>query len=271
MGFRRAFRPLLIALAVTLPALASASWNAPFNGAEEPSTQRDVNDGFMFLDAPPPGASRVYFSGNLVPLTTNANVQRFVAYLGVWADCNRDGFVGLLAANAETYSALLLTDTSVCPPGGPHNDGSTVTELRWIGPGSPHVDDPDARVWVDWGFPEDAGPAGPAKAWVDEELQFDPSAAGPRWVGVNPWLSSSYGNGFGPATFYASLGGATLSFAQTPGWSGAYGAAQCFGPPSNWDCYGPWKGPPPGTIYHVRDVDCFEPQADAQPCPRIDG
>src|SRR5439155_20516801 len=108
-----------------------------------------------------------------------------MAVLGVWKDCNEDGYIGYGDQGLLEYrSELLALSSSVCPPRSTpidpttgrvpydwfpsHNDGSWVRELLPIGwdrqglsiTGQPYdlniydINDSGARVWAD------DGPAG---------------------------------------------------------------------------------------------------------------
>lgn len=188
---RPAWGALVLALVLTLPS-AWAGWGA--KGGVEPDTAYDL--GWMWSE---PETSRsstvryVYFSGfagvapgvgtslnpNLASLETSFLPTPYypLAILGVWKDCNLDGYVGLGDNAALEYRAELLPEGHVCPvetplPGAAHlvhNDGLWVQELTPIGyddvrsiDGQPVDTDPrnfndtGARVWADWGLPESA-------------------------------------------------------------------------------------------------------------------
>lgn len=176
---------LILALLLVAP-LASAAWSA--KGAREPDTGYDLTSGLLPLDpdtSSNPSTRIVYFNGFLAQggaaTTLNPNVAtletRFVAQpplpvalLGIWKDCNNDGFVGLGDNGLVEYPSALLLDTSVCPPSpeppglawASANDGQWVIELVPIGYDditTPEDEDPvnlndtGARVWADWGLP----------------------------------------------------------------------------------------------------------------------
>lgn len=200
-------RPFLVTLVVaTLATPAALAWSA--KGQSEPDTTPDQEDGYMWLDADlTRGArgNRVYFNAFTVQntgyglhgITTNPNSGaaqtahpnwpgQLAALLGVWKDCNGDGFVGL-GDNAlfEYRSELLLGKTDVCPVSDPgpvptgsfgsegarqshyypvtHNDGVWVREFIPLGPSGTaaasrdanpfDLQDNGARVWADWGVP----------------------------------------------------------------------------------------------------------------------
>ncbi|MFP5356058.1 MAG: hypothetical protein ACLGIK_13075, partial [Gemmatimonadota bacterium] len=112
-------------------------------------------------------------SGNLVSPTT------FDAILGIWKDCNDDGFIGLGETAAQSYPVELgVHNPHICPAGLPepgsshdytHNDGVWIREFIHIGPPceSPErtvsracIDNPaflpinGTKVWGDSGPPE---------------------------------------------------------------------------------------------------------------------
>lgn len=154
--------------------ISSASWMSA--GQVEPNSVYD-DPAFMFSDTPPVGASRIYFNGLIVQSHTGLNPntglvggsvlipgQHFaIAVLGVWKDCNRDGYIGMAETLLLEYPVTLLGSTTACPERGlqtgSHNDGTWVHEIRWIGwennaanpqgrvPGI--YDDQDVRVWGD--------------------------------------------------------------------------------------------------------------------------
>lgn len=138
---------------------------------------------WMWTDPPTAHASaehRVYFSAyaTQAPSGANPNVAalgsrlepagalEWRALLGVWRDCNGDGYVGLAETGALRYPSALLEprETTTCPArdSGPHNDGAWVHEVLWLAPG--HAE-PRAGVmpiegtvvWGDVGGPGAAG------------------------------------------------------------------------------------------------------------------
>lgn len=54
------------------------------------------------------------------------------AMLGVWKDCDRDGYVGHAESALQDYPAT-LADPAVCPVGSLQNDGAWVSEMTGIG------------------------------------------------------------------------------------------------------------------------------------------
>lgn len=196
---------LVLALVAVTPA-ALAAWGVA--GEVEPDTAHD-RSGYMWSDASAaqdPTRSAVYFNGvglqsltgssggvqlNALPLGTRlAPVGTFqaYAYLGLWRDCDRDGYVGMASSALWRYRAELLTDASLCPAGGAHNDGAWVTEFRWINDRYESIAgvlDPGSMVWGDFGRPTDApfidcrqvplprgtlGSTGGALGWADCQL-----------------------------------------------------------------------------------------------------
>ena len=197
---------LFLAALLASPA-AAAAWGA--KGDLEPNTRRDVADGYMFL-TPPVSASdagKVYFNGwfsngyvtnpnqnpNVAQLGTGVAPVPFKAWalLGVWRDCNKDGYVGLADPGLIEYPAAVPgIDANLCPVTPlptpipaygwvpTHNDGSWVREFLPLGweewrtmwnnsdslnsritvkeqDDNPFdLNDTDARVWVDLHLPE---------------------------------------------------------------------------------------------------------------------
>lgn len=171
---RRATRPItLIALACLLP-LAHASWSAA--GDVEPSTQHDAATSYMWAepDTRPGAEARVYFNAVLLVADTTGGVSpnaqgtrlapptsvRIGAYLGLWKDCNADGYIGHAETALLEYREELATG-DICPAGTPWRAPGWFTELVWIGPsgstanfGAPRaLWDDDARAWADFGQP----------------------------------------------------------------------------------------------------------------------
>lgn len=174
---------VLVILAFTAP-VASAGWGA--KGGAEPDTPQDL-DGAMITQAPtdPNTLHRpVYFQGFLAAApglvtSVNPNVATAqtgvlvgasvpVALLGIWRDCNLDGYIGLGDQGLLVYRSELLLDATHCAPRAPvgdlpwHNDGTWVVELIPIGyddvrtsmdENPLNVNDTSARVWADWGLP----------------------------------------------------------------------------------------------------------------------
>ena len=164
-------QPLLIlAILALLVPTAASTWRA--GGTHEPDTSYDTPT-WMFQDPPPAGANRIYFnamaltgtstsvSPNVALLETQNEppaAERHMALLGVWKDCNGDGYVGSAEQGLREYSSTLLTTTSVCPsaPGG-HNSGGWVVEFFFIGrTGGPRIySDAQAMVWGDYHRPDE--------------------------------------------------------------------------------------------------------------------
>lgn len=181
---------LILAALLVFPA-AGASWSA--FGSVEPDTPQDARDGYMFLepDDEPGGPSQVYFNGIATSGTSvgigrvNQNVAgsrlpppgafEAAAVLGIWKDCNADGYMGAATSAMIVYRVELLPDRSICPE-LPHVNDGWVHELRWISPWDPNgepdgeghdtyyrepimVVDPEVSVWGDRGLPGEARPA----------------------------------------------------------------------------------------------------------------
>jgi hypothetical protein len=195
---------ILVATALAVSPVVLADWNV--RGQHEPQTSHDRNDGYMWLNPDTTSGVRgndVYFSTFLVQNTgyslhgvsdneNLATVQtehpswpgQVAALLGVWKDCNHDGYVGFGDNALFEYRTTLLEATfgdSICPinnpgpvPPGPashnypavHNDGTWVDEFIALGPDTNShtvqdfnpfdLNDNGALVWADWGKPGDA-------------------------------------------------------------------------------------------------------------------
>lgn len=108
-------RRLIILIGILMVTPAAAAWSV--RGSTEPNTAYDQKDGYMPLDTPQSldEAARVYFNGWLSPsyiehtslnpnlgtvagVSMNTNVAPVItvpwALLGVWMDCNKDGYIG---------------------------------------------------------------------------------------------------------------------------------------------------------------------------------
>ncbi|HEX2021766.1 MAG TPA: hypothetical protein VHH36_03585, partial [Candidatus Thermoplasmatota archaeon] len=172
-------RTLLLSAALLSLAAPGALGTWRTADSMEPDTSHDVAGDRMWRDPPPAaGRGRVYFEATLAagheanPMGVRANpnagalgtrvmpggtLQAF-ATLGVWSDCDGDGFVGAALGQVTEYRVELLDDPSACP--ARHVRNGTVYELLWIlPPGSlsraPHLADADAAVWGDFGRPGD--------------------------------------------------------------------------------------------------------------------
>ena len=201
------FSIVLVAVLLAFPS-AFAAWGA--KGDLEPSTLLD-KDGYMFNDANQAAVNKVYFNGwlaqqpcydgclsysgvatitsfnpNLASQRTSVMAAPSMAYamLGVWRDCNKDGYVGYGDQGLFEYPVQVPgVDTTLCPvvpvptaiePNAmpPHNDGGLVREFLPIGWNSQPVNQPcrapyaacqdvdpfnvadnGARVWQDFGKP----------------------------------------------------------------------------------------------------------------------
>lgn len=192
-------------LAASLVPLANAGhgergWG--HRGTNEPDTLHDVVDNLMFEEHDTDGDAsvrKVYFNGQRVILFTSYNPNlaatgsrhqtpgetTFTAMLGIWKDCDGDGYVGASEYGLQEYRSELLLSDGVCPatppgacpppPGGcsagylyPHNDGSWVRELIWIGStanrgnGGPiaanptYFAAPGTQLWGHYGLPGEA-------------------------------------------------------------------------------------------------------------------
>ena len=148
----------------------------------------------MFFDAPVAGSGRVYFNafliqtggqwggqgispdvGTLGSRFSGVATMTYEAMLGVWSDCNQDGYIGLAEDAMTEYPTQLLSadqaDT-ICPDGSAYNKGGWVTELLPIGPNwvngagdQAHRDprmiaDNASFVWADDGMPDESHVSG---------------------------------------------------------------------------------------------------------------
>jgi hypothetical protein len=204
---------LVLALLAAAPA-ATAGWIAM--GHSEPDTPRSQADGWMFtspdttpLDPNGNGVHQVYFAGffgacevaectsvspNVGALQTQMHTEQSITFamLGVWKDCNADGYVGLGDQGLWEYRSELLLASSagarICPVQSGssaglivHNDGTWVHEfvpIQWsnwqkpLDPNPYNIKDNGSRVWVDAGLPEtDLGSSGgnPSGCWLSPQ------------------------------------------------------------------------------------------------------
>jgi hypothetical protein len=186
-------RVLALAFACMLLATGpAAAWS--FRDDAEPSTQLDRSGDFMWTGENAPG--RVYFDVVAQASVSGQNPNdallgaripppdpSYTAYLGVWRDCNGDGYLGTALGGLLDYPGTASATgwpepTPACPYPSPFNgpDG-WIHELLWIGPQkwSPNPDDityvipglqdnPSARVWGDLGLPG-SSPEPACAAW----------------------------------------------------------------------------------------------------------
>lgn len=285
-------RTCLVAAILVVPSSpVGATWYSP--GGFEPDTPQDVAQGFMFLepDVGAGGLDSVYFNvvvaGENWPTVRNSNPNRlglFIppnlaalqtrmytpeaimgAYLGLWKDCNRDGYIGSMTGGLVVYPSALLPADDVCRYGTEHHSDGEVHEFLPIVPvstGDPRlreIVDPSAVVWGDWGLPGQPRPDAPHRQpdviFVPRPFAgslpavADPS---PPWIQAPPpepdlvFIESDWGPGR-PRwfTFYADVGINTYGRARLPP-SGVYGSI--YG--SEW-CY----GQPEGTVSGGFDCD----------------
>lgn len=177
---------LALALASAAP-LSGAAWR--MHGQMEPDTPEDASGAHMWLEPDRDAAApaRVYLNAfvtqsfqsygtgfhsnaglridpNVAPgaRVLPAGSLEAVAVLGIWKDCDRDGYVGKGETSLLNYSSALLADASVCPEGTAHNRNGWVWELLPIGPRAAatpnprHVVAPGTAVWGDVGRPGEA-------------------------------------------------------------------------------------------------------------------
>ena len=172
---------ITIALVLAAPA-ATAGWKT--FGSFEPDTPQDLSGGYMHVNpdvSTNPDHHQTYFNvivayeevsfnQNFGALESRLMIEGFqwpYAILGIWKDCNADGYIGYGAGALIEYHATLLTlpDTpNVCPAGSSaHNDGEWVYEFIAVGPEDnvpapggelPRmINDTAAYVWGDIGLP----------------------------------------------------------------------------------------------------------------------
>lgn len=160
---------ILVAATLAAPA-ALADWGGI--GTSEPDTTYDAAGGYMYADADAsPSGQRVYFNGyaeqypapgyrdnpnsaHLGSRILSPNLMSQDAILGVWKDCNADGYIGLSDTSFAVYAAAIVDVTAICPAGGDFNDGTWVREFLTIGnTASANLRDDEAQVWADVGEP----------------------------------------------------------------------------------------------------------------------
>lgn len=142
-----------VALALVLSLLAPSAVAWGLKGSNEPDTPHDRDDGYMWPSPYVGPQRRVYFNvvAEVSPVGVNPNVGAlgtrirpaphvsYEAFLGVWRDCNGDGYLGLADGAVIEYPAVQLLDAHLCPPSAAnaritHNDGQWVYELVPLGP-----------------------------------------------------------------------------------------------------------------------------------------
>lgn len=186
---------IALLLVATLAASPAAAWSGP--GGVEPDTPHDVAHQSMWVDATTVPEGRLYFSGfQALPQTTispnaallgdrlaPAPLARHHALLGVWTDCNGDGYIGIAETAAYEYRGELLDAHSPCRGSSLHFDGDWVVEFRAVGMVDPCEHEPaevraescggmpqfapnehvfyadGTAVWADFGLATEAPPA----------------------------------------------------------------------------------------------------------------
>jgi hypothetical protein len=199
---------LIIATLTLLSSASPAALGWGMFGSHEPDTPEDAANGWMWTTTDTSRADhKVYFNGffgqcangsctglnpNVATLGSSVHTPEYLdmAMLGVWRDCNDDGYVGLEDQGLFEYRSEVLAawpgvGNSICPPGEaplpvknaqgyynkggvssegvlPHNDGTWVHELipiQWFDDESPvfdhdpyNYDDQGSRVWMDQGL-----------------------------------------------------------------------------------------------------------------------
>lgn len=133
----------------------------------------------LTTDPPVAGVARVYFDaypleGSTLGSAGNPNsaalgsrmepagALTWNALLGVWEDCNADGYVGLAETAADEYRVELLSPGGACEGDARRVADGWVTELLWIGTDGSGINrlrdprifvDNEAMVWGDFGLP----------------------------------------------------------------------------------------------------------------------
>lgn len=191
----------LVALSATLPT-AAAVWST--HGNYEPDTIEDRSGGWMFAEPQRESDAtelQVYFNGWMNEYFTGVNTNSGVtgsaiwgapvmtpfAVLGVWRDCNADGYIGLGDTVMAEYPTALLPDNGVCDPGSIFIVDGWVYEFWHIGPDDVDpgneftstykaiINDTDAKVWADIGRP---GPGSGASCSVNPQPRGTFSSTG---------------------------------------------------------------------------------------------
>ena len=144
----RSFFVVALAAMLVAPA-ATATWRA--FGTAEPDSVLDTST-FMWSTEPPVGSKRVYFNTYTTIATVattgiNPNVaaasdvtgagtgieafgvEEHRAILGIWTDCNLDGYVGMAESAVREYASVLLPANTPCAP------VSSGTATCWTNPG----------------------------------------------------------------------------------------------------------------------------------------
>ena len=137
----------------------------------------------VLLPSAPCYAETVGVGSGLGGLAHSPYPMQPYAVLGVWRDCNKDGYIGYGDLGLWEYRSALLPVQNDCPAQTDpnpmpydaypsHNDGTWVRELLPIGwnqfgltepTGRPRdlnvydLNDSEARVWADWGQPDAPG------------------------------------------------------------------------------------------------------------------
>lgn len=159
-------RGSLPAVLVLLLSPAALAWTGP--GGAEPDTEPDLDA--MWLDADDGvGAARVYFDAFAATprAVVNPNAQtdgsvalapavQYHAILGLWKDCDRDGYVGTAMTALQDYRAELLPGDTPCLEGSLWTQGGWVVEMVMIGMVDPCEYAPDAVRERDCAGPPDA-------------------------------------------------------------------------------------------------------------------
>jgi hypothetical protein len=187
---RKTLSLVAAAVAAVMVAPGAMAWYS--YGSNEPDNHFDRDPAFMFQGLPS-GSNQVYFnvfsgvSGGVSPNSATlgdrlaTGLDSFSALLGVWVDCNHDGYVGMADGALREYRAEVANldsahkvDTTICPvvPDdaahagmGLHNSNGWITEMIPLGSSSQNhgtVSSTDHRTAYDrfamvWGENGDPG------------------------------------------------------------------------------------------------------------------
>ena len=259
------------ALLLTVP-VGVAQWSA--YGSYEPSSSYDTSS-FMFQTAPQTPGKRVYFNaytmtyeGTATGYTVNPNVAALrtrneapasefhEAVLGVWTDCNLDGYIGLGEGAVREYHAALLPANSPCTPvtgtpngypaaTKPHNYNGYVTELI------PIVRDASVRdvrryanesvmVWGDFNRPDDL-PKGSCTLAPQTRGTFQSTGGVLNFVDCRVDVLGAFNTAVGAVGDPAGLAFTDASDARSGplGQVGTFGSEDTqYSPANAWDCSG---------------------------------
>lgn len=211
-----------LALAVSLATpIGAADWGS--DGSSEPDTRYDTPT-LMWANAPAPGEAKVYFNAYTTSSTAlsqgvNPNLptlqsqiepfgqEQQWAVLGVWTDCNGDGYVGMAEGALREYASTVLETLAPGGPCAPVAAGPDNTATCWMKPepaGSP------CPSWPATGYNNYRG-------WVTELIPIGDEAAtgGDKRVIKDP-LASVWGDYGKPDEPANEAGGGTCAISPLP-------------------------------------------------------